>query len=174
LERTEMDVTIRPMLEGEIALIERLLPFDRVVAGQYYSYFSTQRAGQGVSLIAWNPEGRPVGHALIRWAGTRTEPMASALKNCPHLSALHVHPDFRSRGIGTQLLQTAEAMILERGYRQIGLSVDVTNMRAQALYTRLGYCDAGFPSCCKHWRYQGEGGILLEYEEVCRYLIKAL
>ena len=173
-DRTEnRGVTIRPLLQGEIAVVERNLPFDSASAGRYYEYFTLQNFGEAVDLIAWH-SGLPVGHALLRWRGTRTEPIASQLKDCPHISSLHVHPDCRSQGIGSLLLDRAEELALDRGYHQVGLSVDVANVRAQALYERRGYRDAGFAPCRRQWSFLDRTGRAQSCEEICLYLIKPL
>jgi|SRR5579871_5233707 len=167
-------VVIRSLLEGEIDLVARCLPFDAMTPpGRHREYFQMQQRGEAVCLIAWLA-GRPVGHALVRWAGTWTYPMASELKACPHLSALVVAPEYRSRGIGSQLMETAEEMALQRGYQQIGLSVGTDNDRAQALYVRRGYRDAGFDASRKRRRYLDEAGRERFFEEVSVYLIKPL
>ena len=164
---------IRPLLQGEIGLVERHLPFDDAAPGRYYDYFALQLAGEGVSLIAWQA-GLPAGHALLRWQGTTREPMASQLRDCPHLSALLVHPDSRSRGIGTRVMEAVETLAFQRGYRRIGLNVDIENARARALYTRRGYREAGFAAQTTRRSYLDLRGYSHIVEATCIYLIKPL
>jgi ribosomal protein S18 acetylase RimI-like enzyme len=52
---------------------------------------------------------------------------------------LVVHPALRSCGIGTVLVHAAEERIRRRGLGYAELGVEVTNLRAQQLYERLGY-----------------------------------
>ncbi|MFG1920772.1 GNAT family N-acetyltransferase [Cryptosporangium sp. NPDC048952] len=52
---------------------------------------------------------------------------------------LAVHPAFRSCGIGTLLVRSAEERILRRGLDIAELGVEPANTRAQRLYARLGY-----------------------------------
>ncbi len=48
-------------------------------------------------------------------------------------------PEFRGRGIGTQLLQTAVATAWARGLTRIELTVREDNHNARALYEHLGF-----------------------------------
>jgi ribosomal-protein-alanine N-acetyltransferase len=52
------------------------------------------------------------------------------------IATVAVHPDYRGRGIGDQLMQIAEERC---GMPRMRLSVRVTNLNAQALYRRRGY-----------------------------------
>jgi ribosomal protein S18 acetylase RimI-like enzyme len=56
-----------------------------------------------------------------------------------HIFLVYVNPDHRRRGLGTALMQHAEAWALEQGNRQIGLHVFVENVSAHHLYQQLGY-----------------------------------
>ncbi|TQS43274.1 GNAT family N-acetyltransferase [Cryptosporangium phraense] len=50
-----------------------------------------------------------------------------------------VHPAFRSCGVGTLLVRSAEDRIRQRGLSFAELGVEQTNQGARRLYTRLGY-----------------------------------
>lgn len=92
--------------------------------------------GKAAYLIA-KEGGEIVGNVFIKFYGTPTEPY-------PNLEDLYVREDTRGRGVGTALLARSEALVRERGYSRVGLSVNPTlNPRAQALYERLGYRDVG-------------------------------
>lgn len=56
---------------------------------------------------------------------------------------LSVHPALRSCGIGTILVGALEQRIHARGLRRAELGVDEPNVRARALYERLGYVAYG-------------------------------
>jgi ribosomal protein S18 acetylase RimI-like enzyme len=56
-----------------------------------------------------------------------------------HIFLLYVSPAHRRRGLGTALMQHAEAWALQQGNCQVGLYVFVDNLPAQTLYRRLGY-----------------------------------
>jgi ribosomal protein S18 acetylase RimI-like enzyme len=56
-----------------------------------------------------------------------------------YLYALRVMEPFRSLGVGTQLIKTAEHVARSHGFRQIHLAVEKTNTPARRLYERLGF-----------------------------------
>lgn len=56
-----------------------------------------------------------------------------------HLLSIAVHPHLRGQGIGSAMLKTLVAFSREHGAKEIQLEVRVSNVRAQALYERLGF-----------------------------------
>jgi len=56
-----------------------------------------------------------------------------------HIATLAVHPNYRHRGIGTQLLHTALRECACEGMRSATLEVRAGNLEAQALYQRFGF-----------------------------------
>lgn len=56
-----------------------------------------------------------------------------------HIFLVYVAPEHRRRGIGSALMQEAETWAKDRGDRQIGLQVFLTNQPALNLYRKLGY-----------------------------------
>ena len=60
----------------------------------------------------------------------------------PFMNMLVVDQRFRSQGIGTQLITFWEHAMHEAGYQQV-MTSSLANERAQHLYRRLGYRDAG-------------------------------
>ncbi|OCQ91123.1 acetyltransferase [Oscillatoriales cyanobacterium USR001] len=56
-----------------------------------------------------------------------------------HIFLLYVDPEHRQRGIGSALVNCAENWARERGDRQIGLQVFLSNKPAVNLYQKLGY-----------------------------------
>lgn len=57
----------------------------------------------------------------------------------PNVLLVYVDPLYRRQGIGTALIQHAEAWAKERGYTQMGLQVFTANQSAIELYQQLGY-----------------------------------
>lgn len=53
--------------------------------------------------------------------------------------SLCVHPDYRRLGIGGMLLEEAEELLLDMGYRKITLQVGIDNAPALSLYMERGY-----------------------------------
>ena len=59
-----------------------------------------------------------------------------------YLQTIAVHPDWRCRGIGTRMIEWAEARIFRQS-RNVFLCVSSFNEHAQNLYERLGYQRVG-------------------------------
>lgn len=79
-------------------------------------------------------------------------------KTRAYVHAFRVRPLFRNAGLGTLLMQAAEADLLARNYKTVVLAVARDNPAARRLYERLGYqvigADAG------RWSYRDDRGIL--------------
>lgn len=111
--------------------------------GQYAHYrevfrrtFEEQQQGRRLMLLA-DVGGFPVGRVFIdfrRQAGS-----LRARRKQGYLYAFRVLEPFRGRGIGTHLLQSAEAILEGRGYQVAVLSVAKDNMRVRCFYERMGY-----------------------------------
>jgi GNAT superfamily N-acetyltransferase len=56
---------------------------------------------------------------------------------------LYVRPAHRGQGLGRQALAVVEAACRQLGVRALHLEVGRTNMRAQALYQKVGFQDRG-------------------------------
>ena len=56
-----------------------------------------------------------------------------------HIVTIDVHPDFRQRGIGDQLMELAEQRLRQGGAMRIVLEVSVENDPALQFYAKLGY-----------------------------------
>ena len=103
-------------------------------------------------------DGKIVGLILMYFGGDAAEldePLAARLRivrNKPslviekeaeaedfYIDTLCVAPAFRGQGIGMALIEFAEQYAKEKGYERLSLIVEQHNVRAQTLYTRLGY-----------------------------------
>jgi GNAT superfamily N-acetyltransferase len=111
-------------------------------------------------------DARPVGHAHIAWSGTHLE--------LPEIQDVFVLPELRRRGIASQLTHAAEDEARARGWSRISLGVSQeANPAASALYTKLGYVDAG----AEPVRMLGQimiRGRPLEVDDTLVYLVKDL
>jgi ribosomal-protein-alanine N-acetyltransferase len=56
-----------------------------------------------------------------------------------HIITIDVHPEWRSRGVGMQLMAKAEVRLAQQLARRVVLEVSVANAPAIAFYQRLGY-----------------------------------
>lgn len=168
-----LEVTVRPLALGEVPIVAAALPFENAAPDKHKTHYQLQAYGEVTILIAWY-ETRPVGHLLIRWHHGPKRQQPIDIPEYPHLSALMVHKEYRSRGVGKRLLETAEDICLERGYARFGLNVNVTNTEARALYKSAGFRELGFPPRQRHWTYLDADGWAHYGQETTLYLVKAL
>jgi GNAT superfamily N-acetyltransferase len=169
-----IQVDVRPLAAEDLALIQQALPPEHPEA--HVRRLADQRAGRVTYLIAW-VDGRAVGHTLVRWGGATNSELRWLLEfgePHPYVEALLVHPSFRSRSVGSQLLESAEALVRARGFDRLGLAVAVENSRARALYVRRGYHDLGIGEFANAWSYVDEDGNEVAESETCSYLVKRL
>lgn len=169
-----VQVDVRPIADEELGLLQQALPPEHPEA--HVRRLADQRAGRVTYLVAWLGD-RPVGHALVRWGGSTNPELRWRLgpeRRHPYLEALLVHPAFRSRRVGSQILAAAERLVRARGGWEIGLAVGCQNGRARALYERLGYREIGVGTFVSDWSYVDEHGNEVAETELCRYLVKPL
>lgn len=122
------------------------------------------RAGRWDLLTAW-ADVDLIGSAHLRWEGPFNTEMAAARGRTPELAFLQVEERHRGAGIGSRLVRLAEQLCRARGLPILGLAVGVDNLRAHALYERLGYRDLGLRQTDHYVDSQGR-----PRTEVARYL----
>ena len=88
----------------------------------------------GARIFLAYEENRPVGLAicLIGFSSFRARPLLN-------IHDIAVSPDFRGKGIGRQLLEAIEQDARALGCCKVTLEVRSDNLRAQALYKRVGF-----------------------------------
>ncbi|WP_328870003.1 GNAT family N-acetyltransferase [Streptomyces sp. NBC_00287] len=133
--------------------------------------FARQEAGQCTYLVA-RLDGRPVGHAEMRWIGCADAGVRAALPGCPEIGGLAVAEELRSRGIGTALVRAAEELARQRGLTVVGIGVGKDNPRAAALYERLGY--RSLTDYLDRYSYEDHDGAIRECVDSCAFLVKDL
>ena len=77
-----------------------------------------------------------IGFSIVEWAAEQSALVA-------YIQTLEVHPAFRGRGIGAELLARAEESARAAGAHSIALHVDVENTAAIHLYESHGYARQG-------------------------------
>ena len=85
-----------------------------------------------IAVTAVDERDEPTGKAHLDFAERAAD------REVVLLAAL-VAPELRGRGIGTELMHTAESVVCAHGYRAIVLGVEDSNAPAKSLYERLGY-----------------------------------
>ena len=94
-----------------------------------------QQQQSNVMLVA-ETDGRLVGQIWIDLAKL-------ASRGTGFLWALRVHPEARSRGIGSELVGAAEAWLAAHAFESGAVGVEKENLRGMRLCHRLGYEVAG-------------------------------
>lgn len=109
-------------------------------ASQYERYFAEQNAGDRVVLVAFVAE-EFAGYVTIVWH-SHYPPFADA--QIPEIVDFNVLPRYRRQGIGSRLMDKAEALIGERSaVVGIGVGLYPDYGAAQRLYVRRGYIPDG-------------------------------
>ena len=134
--------------------------------------YAAQLAEEGLFLVALL-RGAPVGRVLLRWRSTDDTLIRLGIAQ-PYVESLAVFPEFRSQGIGTALMRSAEQAARERGHATVGLSVGVDNIRARALYVRLAYRETDIPPFDVRWGNRDGRGVERIESETCTYFTKRL
>lgn len=167
----KLKVDIRQACEEDISILEQQMNFGYL--DKHKNRIERQKNGEVIYLIAWYKE-LPVGHVLIKWGGSEDEPIASNQKECPDLEDLLVKPEYRSHGVGRQLILYAQSLAKEKGYNKIGLGVGLDNPRAHTFYLNVGFEDCGFGEFTVGGSYIDSNGIKQSWEETCIYLVLTL
>lgn len=118
-----------PALEwdGEFTHFRRLF-------AEAYRYTET---GEAVMWIAELLETGIIGQLFVQMESINTA-LADGHTRA-YIYGFRVRPAFRGAGVGSRLLQTAEADLTRRGFRLICLNVARVNQNARRLYERFGY-----------------------------------
>ncbi len=134
---TIVEFIIRPMREDELPALE----WD----GEYTHFrnlfrqsFDEMRLGQRVMLIAHEAESDALaGQVFVQFISADPKYADGASRG--YLYALRVRPAFQNRGLGRQLILSAEDHLRSRKMQVATIGVAKDNSRAQKLYERLGY-----------------------------------
>jgi N-acetylglutamate synthase-like GNAT family acetyltransferase len=75
-------------------------------------------------------EGQIIGHAFLKFYGKPTAP------DYPDIEDLYVHPDFRRKGIATELLSSCETIAQARGFPALGWLLGLMKMTQEESFMR--------------------------------------
>lgn len=100
----------------------------------YQRAYADSLRGRRVLLVAEMP-GQIVGQIFMQVDSA----LAGGDGRAAYLYALRVRPEYRSRGIATELVREAESILRQRGFSRVLISVAKDNDAARQLYERLGY-----------------------------------
>lgn len=134
-----MTLTVRTATTPELERLEAGWP----TAGQVHaSHLRQQESGRASYLVAWDG-GMPLGSALVQWSGPVGDQARSRYPDAAEINHLQVRETARGQGVGTAIIEAAEALCRERGLTQVAVGVATDNDGAGRLYQRLGYRRTG-------------------------------
>jgi GNAT superfamily N-acetyltransferase len=139
-------------------------------AALFQRYLAEQASGTRICLVA-ALNGAFAGYVTVNW-----EPAypGFAEKKIPEIQDLNVLPCFRRKGIGTTLLDQAEAQIGCRSeIAGIGVGLHPGYNDAQRLYGRRGYFPDGRGITYKN-RYVREGEYVVLDDDLTLHLIRRI
>ncbi|MFF2494646.1 GNAT family N-acetyltransferase [Agromyces sp. NPDC058064] len=144
-------ITIRPIRAGEseseAALIVRSFaagPYGHLPKGAARAAFEADTAGRaadGAVLVAVDAEGEVVGTASVLRAGSRYSRVARPGE--AEVRLISVDPGAQGSGLGAALTRASLEEALGWGAAALVLDTGTRNLRAQALYERLGFVRDG-------------------------------
>ncbi len=146
-------------------------PWSAGLPEKHAERFAMQERGAAVYLLAL-VDGRIVGHLLLKWDGPDGDILRAQLAPCAEIEDFDVMPEYRSRGIGSALLDHAAHLTADRGQSRLGLAVGVENDRARALYERAGFAQVDVPPFEVRWQYRTPAGEVVWGCERCVYMMK--
>lgn len=131
-------LAIRPLRKDDPPVISaalNALGWDKPES-QYVRYLAEQEAGTRDVLVA-TVDGTYVGYVTVYWVSPYFETI-------PEISDFNVLPSYRKRGIGSALMDAAEAKVAER-FAVVGIGVGLypDYGQAQRMYVRRGYLPDG-------------------------------
>jgi ribosomal protein S18 acetylase RimI-like enzyme len=129
------------------------------------------RMQQGISLM-WlaSLDGFVIGQLFVQMACERKE-LADGWQRA-YIYSFRIRPSYQNYGLGTRLLTFVEQDLQKRKFRYAVLNVSKTNIRARALYERLGYeVIAHEPGV---WSFQDDQGAWHSIEEPAWRMEKSL
>ncbi|HEU4884517.1 MAG TPA: GNAT family N-acetyltransferase [Longimicrobium sp.] len=134
--------TIRPLRASDPAVIAAAfaaIGWSKPRA-QYERYLAEQAAGERDVFVAW-VDGGFAGYVTINW---HPEYPPFRAEGVPEIQDFNVLPAFRRRGIGSALMDAAEALARSKStVVGIGVGLDPDYGPAQRMYVRRGYVPDG-------------------------------
>jgi GNAT superfamily N-acetyltransferase len=166
------EVSIRPIKKIEIEVINTM--FKGQWKNKHLQRLEKQERGDAVYLFAWIKD-LPAGHLFLKWKGSADEFVHSKTKEeIPDIEDLFVLDEYRKKGIGSLLLDFADSLARDKGFRKTGLSVSVDDSMVKNMYLKRGFVDAGFGNYEESYSFTEEDGKTYSWKEICIYLIKEL
>lgn len=137
---------------------------------QYLKYLEYQNSGERDILVA-EYENEIAGYVTINWAANYP---LFAEKQIPEIADFNVYKKFQRKGIGTVLIDEAEARIkLKSPFAGIGFGIVEDYGAAQILYIKRGYIPDG-RGLIRNSKPLKYGDIVTIGDDLILYLVKKL
>jgi ribosomal protein S18 acetylase RimI-like enzyme len=163
-----LEYHIRPAVEADLPGMEwegEYSQYRRV----YRHVMEEMQLGKRLMLVA-ECDGLVVGQIFIQFNAHRSDIHSG--DRSAYLHAFRVRPAYRNRGIGTNLVLEAEAVLRSTDCERVVIAAAEENLAAQRLYERLGYTfhkkDPG------QWSFIDHEGRLIQVDEPSVLLAKWL
>ncbi len=129
---------LREMFYAALHVREGDPPFPKSIIDtpELAKYIANWGRADDIALVA-TQAGQLVGAVWCRLLKVAEKGYGYIDDSTPELS-LAIQPDFRNKGLGTQLMEKAFEALKSKGFTQVSLSVDQDN-QAVNLYYRLGF-----------------------------------
>lgn len=163
-------LVVRACEEGDVEVLERDLPTGE--ARVHAAHWHASRSSGSTYLTAW-VDGVARGVAVLNWEGPVGSEAAQTFRGVPEITHMQVAAAARGQGVGTRLVETAEAMAKAAGLDRVAIGVSVDNVAARRLYERLGYAPTGIIEVSSYV-YVDAAGVRHPITETNTLLIKSL
>jgi|SRR5450759_3534134 ribosomal protein S18 acetylase RimI-like enzyme len=162
-------VKIRLLMKMDLPALEwegEYTHFRRMYADAY------ERAHNGRSIlwVADLPETGIIGQLFVQLNTEWTELMGGEKRG--YIYAFRVRSAYRNSGLGTRMMDVAEADLIRRGFDVVTLNVAKNNPKAQQLYENLGYRVVS--SEPGRWSYIDDKGAWQSVEEPAWHMEKRI
>ena len=136
----------------------------------YREIYSSMLRGEAIMWVAELSGRGVVGQIFVQLTSTRLE-LADGVSRA-YIYGFRVQELYRSQGIGSQLLKSAELELKRRGFRRVSLNVNQDNLLARSYYQRRGYRVVSVEP--GRWFYKDHLGVRREVVEPAWRMEKAL
>lgn len=147
-EVDRVGIVVRPCRPEDVDVLTALEPSESALAA---TFFARQQAGGVTFLVGWIDD-VPAGTGVL----VDTAPSGSTTR--VELKNLQVYERIRGSGVGTAMVREAEAIAAAAGSAVLVIGVGTDNLRARALYERLGYVGIGDVTSTTY-RYRDDAGV---------------
>jgi GNAT superfamily N-acetyltransferase len=161
-------LAIRPARRQDLPALVGVLADEQFVEDR----FARQEREAGVLVTVWLGD-EPLGGMYVWLEDADEAQLRENLPGVPLFNHIEVRAGHRCRGVGTTLIEWAENFLRDRGYDRVALAVEVTNVRAEKLYSRLGYREWRYPTVTCYAQEIIDGKVK-ERAETCRIMVKRL